>query len=44
MIAAIREVVTAAGTHGMVGGQFLDVAGADRIETCATCTSSRPAR
>jgi len=29
VIAAIREVVTAAGTHGMVGGQFLDVAGAD---------------
>jgi geranylgeranyl diphosphate synthase, type II len=25
--AAVREVVTAAGTHGMVGGQFLDVAG-----------------
>jgi geranylgeranyl diphosphate synthase type II len=30
VIAAIREVVTAAGTHGMVGGQFLDVAGAER--------------
>ena len=29
VLAAIREVVTAAGTHGMVGGQFLDVAGAD---------------
>jgi geranylgeranyl diphosphate synthase type II len=29
LLAAIREVVTAAGTHGMVGGQFLDVAGAD---------------
>jgi geranylgeranyl diphosphate synthase type II len=29
VIAAIREVVTAAGTHGMVGGQFLDVAGAE---------------
>jgi geranylgeranyl diphosphate synthase type II len=27
VIAAITEVVTAAGTHGMVGGQFLDVAG-----------------
>ena len=27
VIAAIREVVTAAGTHGMVGGQFLDVEG-----------------
>jgi len=32
VIAAVREVVTAAGTHGMVGGQFLDVAGADRID------------
>jgi geranylgeranyl diphosphate synthase, type II len=30
VIAAIREVVTAAGTRGMVGGQFLDVAGAER--------------
>jgi geranylgeranyl diphosphate synthase, type II len=30
VIAAIREVVTAAGTQGMVGGQFLDVAGAER--------------
>ena len=29
VIAAIREVVTAAGTHGMVGGQFLDVAGGE---------------
>jgi geranylgeranyl diphosphate synthase, type II len=29
VIAAIREVVTAAGTRGMVGGQFLDVAGAE---------------
>jgi len=29
VIAAILEVVTAAGTHGMVGGQFLDVAGAE---------------
>jgi geranylgeranyl diphosphate synthase type II len=29
VIAAIREVVTAAGTHGMVGGQFLDVAGTE---------------
>ena len=27
VLAAVREVVTAAGTHGMVGGQFLDVAG-----------------
>ena len=32
VIAAIREVVTAAGTHGMVGGQFLDVAGADQSD------------
>jgi geranylgeranyl diphosphate synthase, type II len=29
VIAAIREVVTAAGTRGMVGGQFLDVAGVE---------------
>jgi len=28
VLAALHEVVTAAGTHGMVGGQFLDVAGA----------------
>jgi geranylgeranyl diphosphate synthase, type II len=27
VLAALREVVTAAGTQGMVGGQFLDVAG-----------------
>jgi geranylgeranyl diphosphate synthase, type II len=32
VIAAIREVVTAAGTHGMVGGQFLDVAGAEQSD------------
>ena len=32
VIAALREVVTAAGTRGMVGGQFLDVAGADETE------------
>jgi geranylgeranyl diphosphate synthase type II len=32
VIAAVREVVTAAGTHGMVGGQFLDVSGADRTD------------
>jgi geranylgeranyl diphosphate synthase, type II len=30
VIAALLEVVTAAGTHGMVGGQFLDVAGTER--------------
>jgi len=30
VIAAIREVVTAAGPRGMVGGQFLDVAGGER--------------
>jgi geranylgeranyl diphosphate synthase type II len=35
VIAAIREVVTAAGTHGMVGGQFLDVAGAERPDSRA---------
>jgi geranylgeranyl diphosphate synthase, type II len=29
VLAAVRELVTAAGTHGMVGGQFLDVAGED---------------
>ena len=29
VIAAIREIVAAAGTHGMVGGQFLDVTGAE---------------
>jgi geranylgeranyl diphosphate synthase, type II len=27
VVAALLELVTAAGTHGMVGGQFLDVAG-----------------
>jgi geranylgeranyl diphosphate synthase, type II len=27
VLAAVRELVTAAGTHGMVGGQFLDVSG-----------------
>jgi geranylgeranyl diphosphate synthase type II len=32
VIAALREVVTAVGTHGMVGGQFLDVAGADQAD------------
>jgi geranylgeranyl diphosphate synthase, type II len=32
VIAAIREIVAAAGTHGMVGGQFLDVAGADQAD------------
>jgi len=29
VLAAVREIVTAAGTSGMVGGQFLDVAGED---------------
>ena len=29
VLAAVRELVTAAGTHGMVGGQFLDVAGGE---------------
>jgi geranylgeranyl diphosphate synthase type II len=32
VIAAIREVVTAAGTQGMVGGQFLDVAGTGQVD------------
>ena len=39
LLAAVREIVTAAGTHGMVGGQFLDVnaaesgaAGHDEVE------------
>ena len=32
VLAAVRELVTAAGTHGMVGGQFLDVAGADAVD------------
>jgi geranylgeranyl diphosphate synthase, type II len=29
VLAAVRELVTAAGTHGMVGGQFLDVSGSN---------------
>jgi geranylgeranyl diphosphate synthase type II len=33
VLAAVREVVTAAGTHGMVGGQFLDVAGGAGADT-----------
>ena len=32
VLAAVREIVTAAGTHGMVGGQFLDVGGDDDID------------
>jgi geranylgeranyl diphosphate synthase, type II len=32
LIAALREIVTAAGTHGMVGGQFLDVGGAEETD------------
>jgi geranylgeranyl diphosphate synthase, type II len=32
VLAAVRELVTAAGTHGMVGGQFLDVAAGDAPE------------
>jgi geranylgeranyl diphosphate synthase, type II len=39
LIAALRELVTAAGTHGMVGGQFLDVAGA--VETEARAGGAR---
>ena len=40
VLAAVRELVTAAGTHGMVGGQFLDVT-ARRLDaaTCGVCTS-----
>ena len=30
VLAAVTELVTAAGTHGMVGGQFLDVTAAGR--------------
>jgi geranylgeranyl diphosphate synthase, type II len=43
VIAAIREVVTAAGTHGMVGGQFLDVAGAERPDPRAGGAREPPA-
>jgi geranylgeranyl diphosphate synthase type II len=32
VLAALREVVTAAGVGGMVGGQYLDVAGGDGTE------------
>jgi geranylgeranyl diphosphate synthase type II len=32
VLAALREVVTAAGTGGMVGGQYLDVAGGRDVE------------
>ena len=32
VLAAVREVVDAVGTAGMVGGQFLDVAGKDEVE------------
>ena len=32
VLAAVREVVTAAGTGGMVGGQYLDVAGNADVE------------
>ena len=32
VLAALREVVTAAGTQGMVGGQFLDVAEAEHAD------------
>jgi geranylgeranyl diphosphate synthase type II len=32
VLAALRELVTAAGVGGMVGGQYLDVAGDDGIE------------
>ena len=39
VLAAVRELVTAAGTHGMVGGQFLDVAGRGRSGLAPRCTS-----
>jgi geranylgeranyl diphosphate synthase type II len=42
VIAALREVVTAAGTHGMVGGQFLDVAGADQTDLRAGGAREHP--
>jgi len=32
VIAAVREIVTAAGTQGMVGGQFLDVVDAEHAD------------
>jgi geranylgeranyl diphosphate synthase, type II len=32
VLAAVTELVTAAGTHGMVGGQFLDVAGGEATD------------
>ena len=31
VLAAVREVVTAAGIEGMVGGQYLDVAGGENV-------------
>ena len=39
VLAAVRELVAAAGVDGMVGGQFLDVAGSSERRTCAGCTS-----
>ncbi len=41
VLAAVRELVTAAGTHGMVGGQFLDVAGAMRPGSGGAATFPR---
>src|SRR5215204_3676716 len=41
VLAAIREVVTAAGTSGMVGGQFLDVAGEESLAATHTETDPR---
>ena len=32
VLAALRELVSAAGVEGMVGGQYLDVAGGDAVE------------
>ena len=36
VLAAVREIVTAAGTSGMVGGQFLDVAAEESLATTHT--------
>ena len=44
VLAAVREVVGAAGVDGMVGGQFLDVGGGRGRGPARTCTSSRRAR
>ena len=46
VLAAVRELVEAAGVGGMVGGQYLDVKAAGRSRPrrpASTSTSSRPA-